>query len=117
MSTVVDDDLWEAIADPTRRRLLDALVVDGDASASALTAGATISRQAIMKHLTVLERAGLVAGHRAGREVRYRVQHGRLTEATHALASVADRWDRRLAAIKRLAEAAEEADAQEPSPD
>jgi DNA-binding transcriptional ArsR family regulator len=110
MTTLVDDDLWEAIADPTRRRLLDSLVVDGDASASALTTGVSISRQAVTKHLGVLERVGLVAPHRAGREVRYRVQHARLTEATHALASVADRWDERLAAIKRLAEAAERAE-------
>ena len=111
MSTLVDDDLWEAIADPTRCRLLDSLIVDGDANASALTTGVTISRQAVMKHLDVLERVGLVAGRRAGREVRYHVQTARLTEATQALASVADRWDKRLAAIKRLAEAAERAEA------
>ena len=99
-----DDDLWEAMADPTRRKLLDLLVVGGQATATTLTADMPVSRQAISKHLTVLQRVGLIDAHREGREVRYEVQDARLADATAALAEVADRWDRRLRAIKRLAE-------------
>jgi DNA-binding transcriptional ArsR family regulator len=105
-----DDDLWEAMADPTRRKLLDLLVARGDATATTLTVDMTVSRQAISKHLVVLQRVGLIDAHREGREVRYAVQDARLAEATHALATVANRWDRRLRAIKRLAEASHAAD-------
>jgi DNA-binding transcriptional ArsR family regulator len=101
-----DDDLWDAIADPTRRKLLDLLVARGQATATTLTADMPVSRQAISKHLVVLERVGLIDGHRQGREVRYEVREPRLAEATQALSQVADRWDRRLQAIKRLAEQA-----------
>jgi DNA-binding transcriptional ArsR family regulator len=99
-----DDDLWEAMADPTRRKLLDLLVARGQATATTLTADMPVSRQAIAKHLAVLERVGLIDGHRQGREVRYEVREQRLAEATGALSEVANRWDRRLRAIKQLAE-------------
>jgi DNA-binding transcriptional ArsR family regulator len=105
-----DDDLWEAMADPTRRKLLDLLVAQGDATATTLTAEMPVSRQAISKHLLVLQRVGLIDGHRQGREVRYEVREQRLAEATDALSEVADRWDRRLRTIKQLAEQAHAAD-------
>jgi len=105
-----DDDLWEAMADPTRRKLLDLLVAQGHATATTLTAEMPVSRQAISKHLLVLQRVGLIDGHRQGREVRYEVREQRLAEATGALSEVANRWDRRLRAIKRLAEQAHAAD-------
>lgn len=98
------DDLWEAIADPTRRKLLDLLVAQGQTTATSLTGYMPISRQAVTKHLMLLQRVGLVEGHRQGREVRYEVRHQRLAEATSALSEVADRWDRRLRAIKQIAE-------------
>jgi ArsR family transcriptional regulator, cadmium/lead-responsive transcriptional repressor len=104
MSDPDDDDLWEAMADPTRRKLLDLLVVRGQATATTLTADMPVSRQAISKHLLLLQRVGLIDGHREGREVRYEVREPRLAEATAALSAVADRWDRRLRAIKQLAE-------------
>ena len=99
-----DDDLWEAMADPTRRKLLDLLVARGHATATTLTADMPVSRQAISKHLVLLQRVGLIDGHRQGREVRYEVREQRLAEATGALSEVANRWDRRLRAIKQLAE-------------
>jgi ArsR family transcriptional regulator, cadmium/lead-responsive transcriptional repressor len=99
-----DDDLWEAIADPTRRKLLDLLVARGQATATTLTADMPVSRQAISKHLLLLQRVGLIDSHRRGREVRYEVREQRLAEATGALAEVANRWDHRLRAIKQLAE-------------
>ena len=99
-----DDDLWEAMADPTRRKLLDLLVARGQATATTLTADMPVSRQAISKHLLLLQRVGLIDGHREGREVRYQVREQRLAEATGALSEVANRWDLRLRAIKQLAE-------------
>jgi DNA-binding transcriptional ArsR family regulator len=105
-----DDDLWEAISDPTRRTLLDLLVARGHATATTLTPELSVSRQAISKHLLLLQRVGLIDGHRQGREVRYAVCEPRLAEATGVLSEVADRWDRRLRVIKQLAEDAHAAD-------
>jgi DNA-binding transcriptional ArsR family regulator len=105
-----DDELWEAIADPTRRKLLDLLVARGQATATTLTADMPVSRQAISKHLMLLQRVGLIDARREGREVRYQVREQRLAEATGALAEVANRWDRRLRLIKQLAERTHAAD-------
>ena len=98
------------MADPTRRKLLDLLVARGQATATTLTADMPVSRQAISKHLLLLQRVGLIDGHRQGREVRYEVREQRLAEAADALSEVANRWDRRLRAIKHLAEQAHAAD-------
>jgi ArsR family transcriptional regulator, cadmium/lead-responsive transcriptional repressor len=106
MSTQTDDELWSAIADPSRRRVLDLLVSHGDVSASWLASQVPFTRQAVSKHLAVLEEAGLVSRRKQGREVLYRVEAGRLDQATQAMADLAARWDQRLNAIKRLAEAA-----------
>jgi len=113
-----DDDLWEAMADPTRRKLIDLLVARGQATATTLTADMPVSRQAISKHLSLLQRVGLIDAHRQGREVRYQVREQRLAEATGALSQVANRWDRRLRAIKQLAEQvhAAERSASDPEP-
>jgi DNA-binding transcriptional ArsR family regulator len=100
------DELWAAVADPTRRRLLDVLLAQGDATATTLAAELPITRQAVAKHLAVLDRAGLVEGRRHGREVRYAVRPERLDAATRSLTHVAAGWDERLATIKRLAESA-----------
>jgi DNA-binding transcriptional ArsR family regulator len=102
----VDDELWAAVADPTRRRLLDSLLAHGEATATTLAGELPVTRQAIAKHLAVLERAALVDSRRVGREVRYSVRPERLDVATERLARVAAEWDGRLAAIKRLAESA-----------
>lgn len=101
------DALWAAVGDPTRLRLLDSLLGLGLASATTLAAELPVTRQAVAKHLAVLARAGLVDGRRHGREVQYTVRPDRLDEVSQAMARVAASWDRRLGAIKRLAEAAE----------
>jgi DNA-binding transcriptional ArsR family regulator len=98
------DELWTAVADPTRRRLLDVLLAHGEATATTLAGELPVSRQAIVKHLAVLDRVGLVTGRRQGREVRYTVDPERLDAATRWMARVAAEWDSRLATIKRLAE-------------
>ncbi len=98
------DDVLAALADPTRRGLLDAVAARGSASASALAEEFPVSRQAIVKHLAVLERAGLVVGHRSGREVRFAVRSAPLDATAAWMARLAADWDARLAAIKRIAE-------------
>ncbi len=98
------DEVLVALADPTRRRLLDVLAARGEASATTLAAKLPVSRQAVVKHLVVLDRAGLVRGSRRGREVRYTVRPERLDATARWLTGLAAEWDARLAAIKRLAE-------------
>ena len=101
-----DDELWSAIGDPSRRRVLDLLVRGGEASASWLAGQVPFSRQAVSKHLAVLAEAGLVGRRQQGREVLYQVDAARLDQATRAMAEIASQWDRRLETIKRLAESA-----------
>jgi len=101
-----DDQSWSVIADPSRRRVLDLLIVHGEASAWSLAGHVPFTRQAVSRHLDVLEGAGLVSRRKQGREVLYRVEPDRLQQATRAMADLAAQWDRRLATIKRLAEAA-----------
>ena len=106
MTAQPDDELWSAIADPSRRRVLDLLVSHGDVSASWLAGRVPFSRQAVSKHLAMLEQAGLISRRKQGREVLYQVQAGRLDQATRAMADLAAQGDRRRATLKRLAEAA-----------
>ncbi len=106
MTAQADDELWSAIGDPSRRRVLDLVVSNGEVSASWLAGQVPFSRQAVSKHLVVLEQAGLISRRKQGREVLYRVEADRLDQATRAIADLAAEWDRRLGAIKRLAEAA-----------
>jgi DNA-binding transcriptional ArsR family regulator len=99
------DELWSAIADPSRRRVLDLLVRSGEVSASWLAGRVPFSRQAVSKHLVVLEQVGLISRRKLGREVLYQVDVDRLRQATQAMAELAEQWDQRLSSIKRLAEA------------
>lgn len=105
-----------ALADPTRRRLLDLLAAQRGATATTLADGLPVSRQAVVKHLAVLDAAGLVSGSRVGREVRYTVRPAALDATARWMATLATDWDRRLATIKRVAEAAEQ-DARPTQPD
>ena len=110
-----DEELWSAIADPSRRQVLDLLVSHGAVSASWLAGRVPFTRQAVSKHLVVLERAGLINRRKQGREVLYQVEAGRLDRATRTMAEVAAQWDRRLATIKRLAETAHAGNKRRPS--
>ncbi len=103
-ATVVDDDLWSAIGDPTRRRMLDHLLTDGAGTATSLSDRLPVTRQAVAKHLGVLDRVGLVHGAPAGRERRYQVDEVQLARAVAQLSSVGATWDARLRRIKRIAE-------------
>lgn len=106
MMVQADDELWSAIGEPSRRRVLDLLVSNGEVSASWLAGHVPVSRQAVSKHLVVLEETGLVSRRKQGREVLYQVEADRLDQAARAMAALAAQWDRRLDTIKRLAEAA-----------
>jgi DNA-binding transcriptional ArsR family regulator len=105
MTVAINDDLWSAIGDPTRRRMLDLLLTDGVATATTLSEQLPVSRQAVSKHLGVLDRVGLVHVTPAGREMRYQVDDAQLARAVAQLSAVGATWDARLRRIKRIAEA------------
>lgn len=95
--------VFAALGDETRWSILAALG-EGDASASALAGRLPVSRQAIAKHLGVLQEVGLVEPVRVGREVRYRVVGAELEATARRLDAIGAEWDRRLREIKRIAE-------------
>ena len=98
------DEVLVALADPTRRRLLDVLSARPQSTATALAEKLPVSRQAIVKHLAVLEQAGLVEARKRGRDVQFSVRPERLEATARWMHGVATAWDERLNAIKRLAE-------------
>ncbi|NDL59882.1 ArsR/SmtB family transcription factor [Phytoactinopolyspora mesophila] len=104
MSVAVDDELWSAVGDPTRRRMLDLLLIDGGGTATTLSEQLPVTRQAVAKHLGVLDRAGLVQVTPSGRERLYEVDEAQLARAVAQLSSVGATWDARLRRIKRIAE-------------
>jgi ArsR family transcriptional regulator, cadmium/lead-responsive transcriptional repressor len=105
MTVAIDDDLWSAIGDPTRRRVLDLLLATSAGTATSLSEQLPVTRQAVAKHLGVLDRVGLVRGTPAGREKRYRVDETQLGRAVAQLDAVGSAWDARLQRIKQIAEA------------
>ncbi|HEU0300291.1 MAG TPA: metalloregulator ArsR/SmtB family transcription factor, partial [Longimicrobium sp.] len=70
--------VFAAMADPTRWQVLSLLAARGEGTATSVAAQLPVSRPAVIKHLNVLDRAGLVQGRRSGREVRYSVRTERL---------------------------------------
>jgi DNA-binding transcriptional ArsR family regulator len=95
------DDLFGALADPTRRGLLERLIHEGPRTATQLAAGSAVSRQAIVKHLQALTSVGLVAAERAGREVRYRATTEPLATVVDWLRGASAAWDRRAERLRR----------------
>jgi DNA-binding transcriptional ArsR family regulator len=104
MSVAIDDELWSAIGDPIRRRVIDLLLADGSGTPTTLSGRLPITRQAVTKHLTVLDRAGVVHATPTGRERRYEVDEAQLARAVRQLQDVGKTWDARLNRIKRIAE-------------
>jgi DNA-binding transcriptional ArsR family regulator len=97
MSTVAVDLVFTALADATRRHILEELAVRGATSASAIAETMPISRQAIAKHLAILERAGLVGRVRQGKEVCFSAQAHQLAATGRWMQRLAARWDPSLA--------------------
>jgi DNA-binding transcriptional ArsR family regulator len=96
------DAVFAALADPTRRRVLRLVAERGPTSATLLERELPVTRQAIVKHLVVLSRAGLVTGQRAGQEVRYALVPEPLDEVSEWIAEIGSRWDERLARLRRV---------------
>jgi DNA-binding transcriptional ArsR family regulator len=112
MSTapVVDDvgQIFAALSDPQRRHLLEALTSHpAGASATTLAGPLPVSRQAVDKHLRLLERAGLVSSARHGREMRFTVRKEPLDRSADWLTELGNRWEERLVRLKAAAEAAD----------
>lgn len=91
--------VFEALADPTRRRLIDWIATEGGGTATTFAARLPISRQAVSKHLAELEAAGLVERRRHGRELRYRLDRRPLDDAARWIADRADMWETSLRAL------------------
>ena len=96
------DALFKALADPSRRFVLETLASRGTATPTELAAGLPVTRQAVAKHLTALRDAGLVEATRAGRETRYALTPAPLASAAAWIEDVGAAWDGRLDALRRL---------------
>jgi DNA-binding transcriptional ArsR family regulator len=92
------DRIFAALADPTRCRVIERLGV-APATAGEIAAQLPVSRQAVVKHLAVLEAAGLAEGTREGRRVVYQLTPGQFAAAARWMSEVGAAWDRRLAAL------------------
>jgi DNA-binding transcriptional ArsR family regulator len=98
-------DVFGALADPTRRLMVEELLRDGTTSVPALSAVLPMTRQAVAKHLAALDHAGLVERAPAGgREVRYRLRAGALAPASAWLSGAEAAWGQRLARLKDAVE-------------
>ncbi len=97
-------DVFFALSDGTRLSVVRRLGSGGALSATALSDGAKVTRQAIVKHLQVLEGAGLVTHQKRGREVLYALEPRRMQEARAFLDDVSASWDRSLQRLRRLVE-------------
>lgn len=95
---------FAALGDETRLALLTKLGADGPLSIARLTASSRLTRQAITKHLQVLEGAGLVRGVRRGRENLFELEAEPIDEARRALDWISRRWDEALARLKAFVE-------------
>lgn len=95
------DEVFSALADPTRRGLLRRLATGEEATATQLAADLPVTRQAVAKHLDALREAGLVLPVRRGREVLYRLTPEPLAGAVTWISEVGERWDERLAGLEQ----------------
>jgi DNA-binding transcriptional ArsR family regulator len=92
--------VFAALADPSRRYVLETLAARGSATATELAGELPVTRQAVAKHLGQLRVAGLVAGARSGRETRYRLTPAPLGGALDWMEKVGAAWDERLDALR-----------------
>jgi DNA-binding transcriptional ArsR family regulator len=104
MARQAPEDVLVALADQTRREVLAIIVREGGATSTSLAASLPVTRQAVAKHLAVLERAGLVRPRRVGREVRYEADLQPLNRTRQWMDTLATAWEHRLGAIRDLAE-------------
>ncbi|MEJ9228728.1 metalloregulator ArsR/SmtB family transcription factor [Peribacillus butanolivorans] len=103
MSAAEKHDVFQAIADPTRRKVLQ-LLAKGDLPISEITSHFSMSRTAIAKHLHILSEAELVSGRKVGREKRFRLQPEPLAELKQWLSFYDQFWDNKLSILKHVIE-------------
>ena len=94
--------VFMALADPTRRWMIERLARVGSSTPTALAGDLPISRQAVSRHLGVLHESGLVTARKDGREQRYQLALDPLREAADWIARIEQQWDARLAALGAL---------------
>jgi DNA-binding transcriptional ArsR family regulator len=94
--------VFAALADPTRRHLVEALAAEPGATATGLAAALPISRQAVAKHLKLLDEAGLVSRRRRGREALFELRTAPLAEAVAWIGAVGAEWDESLGLLRGL---------------
>jgi DNA-binding transcriptional ArsR family regulator len=102
------DSVFGALADPTRRGVFVQLLEHGPATATVLAATQVaarqqVTRQAIVKHLQILDEAGLVTAQRMGREVRYEATPQRMAAVVGWMLDTSGAWDRRIERLRRAA--------------
>jgi DNA-binding transcriptional ArsR family regulator len=95
------DAVFAALADPTRRRMIETLATRGTATATGLAAELPITRQAVAKHLAALKRARLVRSSRAGRETHYALDANALGDVSDWVELVGSEWEARLGRLQR----------------
>lgn len=99
--------VFEALADPTRREVMRRLAEGGPATATELAGDLPVTRQAVAKHLATLAEAGLVTSDRQGRELLFSFTPQPLTDAVSWMADVGAQWDDRLQALSQYLETGE----------
>jgi DNA-binding transcriptional ArsR family regulator len=96
--------IFAALGDETRLQLVSRLCDGGPMSITRLTVGSNITRQAITKHLRVMEEAGLVRSARRGRESVWQLEQRRLQDARHYLELISKQWDDALGRLREFVE-------------
>jgi DNA-binding transcriptional ArsR family regulator len=99
------DQIFDALGDPGRRALVQAVAARGSATATELAADLPVTRQAVAKQLAALADAGLLRATRAGRETRYEVTPESLRDAVAWMVEVGARWDDRLSRLGKTLKA------------
>ena len=96
--------VFAALADETRLRLVGRLCAEGPASITQLAAGFDITRQAVTKHLRIIERSGLAQCRRRGRETLWQIERAKIVEAREYLDAISRQWDTKLERLRALVE-------------
>jgi|SRR5271170_2949383 len=96
--------VFAALGDETRLSLVALLSRNGPLTVKRLTASTRVTRQAVSKHLHVMEQAGLVRGRRAGRTRLWQLELPRLTEARRQIEEISDEWDQALLRLQKAVE-------------
>lgn len=104
MENELNKDIYSAVADPTRRKLLRMLADAGELPLHEMTVHFQMGRTAVSKHLAILKEAGLVTSVKVGRETRYRLNAAPLQEIEEWVSYYRKYWTDRFALLNRLVE-------------